>query len=261
MKGLENKIIMVTGAGSGIGRAAAIYLSKEKNKVILADINLEACEAVAQEIREADDSSEVMCVKINVTDKNSIHEAVCRVKEKYEKIDGLAHCAGVISNAPFEEIAQKDVDFLIDVNLKGTLYVMQEVGKQMLAQGSGKIAVLASKAGKIGTPTLAHYTASKFGVIGLVQTAAMEWGRRGVYVNCICPGEVDTPMLRKSYEKICQVEGISMEEQVRRGNEMSLVGRLTPPENLAKIISFLLSQDSDEIIGQAINTDGGIVFH
>ncbi len=149
----------------------------------------------------------------------------------------------------------------MNVNLKGTFLFLQVVGKQLLEQKGGKICVVASKAGKIGTPTLAHYTASKFGVIGLVQTAAMEWGRQGVYVNCVCPGEVDTEMLRKSYEKICKIQGITMEEMLQIGNDMSLVGRISPPEKVAASIEFLLSEDSDEIIGQAINVDGGILFH
>jgi NAD(P)-dependent dehydrogenase (short-subunit alcohol dehydrogenase family) len=89
----------------------------------------------------------------------------------------------------------------------------------------------------------------------------MEWGPKGVYVNCVCPGEIDTPMLKKSYTKNAMIEGITLEEYVKRANTWMLVRRISPPENIAKVLAFLLSEDSDEIIGQSINVDGGIIFH
>lgn len=260
MNRFKNKIVLITGAGGGIGKAVARSVAAEEGRVILSDIKLDALQQTAKEI-QAEYGCRPDCVQMNIADRSDVARAIGQVRTIHGKIDCLAHCSGVLSNGPFEDVPEKDIHFVIDVNLKGTMFVMQEVGAQMLAQGGGKMAIVASKAGKIGTPTLAHYAASKFGVIGLVQTAAMEWGRRGVYVNCVCPGEVDTPMLRRSYEKICQIENISMEEQMRRGGDMSLVGRLTPPENIAKAIKFLLLPESDEIMGQAINTDGGIVFH
>lgn len=261
MSEFSARTVLITGAAGGIGKALAAQLCAEGANVVFADINIEAGEAAVTELLAANPGAEARFVRLDVTNPASCAAAVDETVRAFGRIDGFAHCAGVLTNAPFVDLPQKDVDFVIDVNLKGTLYILQAVGRRMLVQKRGKICVVASKAGKIGTPTLAHYAASKFGVIGLVQTAAMEWGRCGVYVNCVCLGEVDTEMLRKSYRKICEVEGITMEEQLRRGNEMSLVGRLSPPENVAKSIRFLLSEASDEITGQAVNTDGGIVFH
>ena len=257
----DGKIAVVVGAGSGIGKEVARELLKNNAVVIGADINIEACERSMKELRKELPNAEISSAAVDITDRDSCEELARGVAEKYGRIDLLSHCAGVLTNGPIEELPEEEIDFVFNVNLKGALHTLQAFGKRMVDQGKGKICLIASKAGKIGTPTLAHYSASKFGVIGLVQTAAMEWGRKGVYVNCVCPGEVDTPMLRKSYEKICNIEGITMEEQLRRGNEMSLVGRISPPENVAKIIVFLLSDDSDEIMGQAINADGGIIFH
>ncbi|MGI6152742.1 MAG: SDR family NAD(P)-dependent oxidoreductase [Christensenellaceae bacterium] len=257
----KDKAMLVTGAASGIGRAVAEKFAECGAITILADINLEAAVSTAREIAEKFPGVQVVSMKVDVTDPKSCKALMDEITSEFGSLYGMAHCAGVLANAPFVDIPKKDVDFVIDVNLKGTLYILQAAGSVMLKQGYGKICVVASKAGKIGTPTLAHYAASKFGVIGLVQTAAMEWGEAGVYVNCVCPGEVDTPMLRKSYEKICEIEGITMEEQVKIGSSMSLVKRLSPPENIANCMLFLLGKQSDEIIGQAINVDGGIIFH
>jgi len=260
-KAFMNKVVLVTGAGSGIGKAVALKLAAAGAKLALADINITACEAVMNEIQAGNNASIIAAYKVDVTKPESCKQLIVDIAGTYGILDCMAHCAGVLNNAPFTELSKEQVDFVIDVNLKGALYIMQAAGQQMLKQKHGKICLVASKAGKIGTPTLAHYTASKFGVIGLVQTAAMEWGREGVYVNCICPGEVDTPMLRKSYEKICEIEGIAMEEQLKIGGDMSIVGRISPSSGVADAMMFLMSEYSNEIMGQSVNADGGIVFH
>lgn len=261
MEDLAKKVALVTGAGGGIGAETSALLASLGAIVIVADIDSAKADDTVTRIRKQCPEAEVQSMVIDVTKPESCKKVVDDIVKKYGSLDALAHCAGVLANGPFASITQSSVDHLIDVNLKGTLYIMQPVGEQMLAQKSGKICCVASKAGKEAMATLAHYSASKFGVIGLVQAAAKEWGPQGVYVNAVCPGEVDTEMLRSSYRGIAKINNTTFEEQVNLGCEMSLIGRLQPPENIAKNILFLLSDDSSEIIGQALNCDGGVVFH
>lgn len=259
MANLQGKVIMVTGSAGGIGKAMVERCVADGANVILADLNLEANRKVVEELGISDDQA--LCVAVDITDKATLDAAVEKAVEKFGRIDGLAHCAGALTNGKFEDLTKKEIDFVIDINTKGTLYTFQAVGTQMLKQGKGKIAAIASKAGKIGCPNNAHYAASKFGVIGLVQTAAMEWGPRGVYVNCVCPGEVDTPMLRGNYAMHAEKAGMSVEEFTENAIQGILIRRIAPPSSIANVLAFLLSEDSDEIMGQSINTDGGIIFH
>ena len=259
MANLKGKTIMITGAGGGVGEAMALKAAEDNCNIILTDVSVDAMEKVAAKLSVAKDK--IMIAPCDIRDQDAVKKMVEAAIDRFGRIDCLAHCAGVITNAAFEDLTAKEVDFVIDVNTKGTLYIFQAVGSHMAENGGGKIAAVASKAGKIGVSGIAHYCASKFGVIGLVQTAAMEWGPKGVYVNCVCPGEIDTAMLRKNYSDAAEREGITFEEFYERACTWMLIGRVSPPSGIADALKFLLCEESDEIMGQSINTDGGIIFH
>jgi len=258
---LENKIAMVTGAAKGIGLAISRRLVDEGATLVLVDINSAGMEKAQSDFLRQNPSYKGLWVKANVAKKDEVEAAVSKAVDAFGRVDILAHCAGILSNYRFIELPEDQWDSVLNVNLKGTFLVLQRVAREMMKQKKGKICCIASTAAKHGIKYIAHYVASKFGIVGLVQTAAMEFAQHGINVNCICPGEVDTDMLRNSYKRICEIEGISMEEQIERGKNLPLIHRLSPPESVAPLVAFLVSDESNEITGQAINVDGGIAFN
>ena len=257
----KSKVALITGAGRGIGFELSKLLASEGASVVLTDVNEAWGKNAVKSINDKNSGADIRFKYLDVTKPESCNQVVDEIVKEFGRLDLLGHCAGVLRTAPIIDTPEKDIHFQIDVNLKGTLFILQPVGRQMLLQKSGKICAIASQLGKVAAPTLAAYSASKFGVIGVVQAAAKEWGRQGVYVNCVCPGAVDTEMLRTNCKEASEVKGTSLEEQIRRNEEMSILGRLLPPENIVKTMLFLLSDASSEIMGQAVNCCGGRVFH
>jgi len=261
MMRFKDKVALVTGATGGMGECVFKLLGDEGAKLVISGRRYELLLELADDYKKKNPDCEITCVKADVSDKESVDALVNTVIDKYGRIDKFAHCSGVLTYDSLLDLSEEDFDYVIQVNLKGTFLMLQAVGAHMLKQKEGKICVISSRAGKRGLPNLSHYCASKFGINALVQSAALEWGRQGVYVNCVCPGEVWTPMLEDCYADIAEIQGISMEEQIKRGEDLPLIGRFTPPEKIAPAVAFLLSSDSDETIGHALNVDGGILFY
>jgi 3-oxoacyl-[acyl-carrier protein] reductase len=247
---LEGKVAIVTGAGregKGIGRSIALVLAAEGADIVIADYVPEAAEAVAQEVRSL--GRKAIAVRANVADPKDAENIVHRAVDEFGKVDILINNAGITRDALIPRMSEEDWDLVIDTNLKGTFNCTKAVTRPMLKQRSGKIVNVSSVMGIIGNVGQANYSASKAGIIALTKTAARELGSRGIDVNAVAPGFIHTAMTDE------------LPESVRENIEGRIpLNRLGTPEDVAKLVLFLCTDDSDYITGQVINVDGGMVM-
>jgi NAD(P)-dependent dehydrogenase (short-subunit alcohol dehydrogenase family) len=245
---LDNRTSIVTGARRGIGRAIALALAKEGANVVVSDVNQEDCQKVVVEIESL--GRRGLALKCNVTSRAEIEEMVKRTVAEFGKVDILVNNAGVITFKPLLELTEDDWDKTLNVNLKGQFLCAQAVAKEMVKNKRGRIINIASiSSGGCGIafPLVAHYTASKGGIIALTEALALELTPQGINVNAICPGAIDTDMAKG----------------VKEGNQLERVlvripkNRLGQPEDVAHLAVFLASDESDYISGAAIVIDGG----
>lgn len=241
---LQGKIAIVTGASRGLGKAIAIGLAQAGATVVITDI-LDTKEAVA-EIKKIQDHC--IGLRVDVTDKSSVDEMVKKVKDTFGKIDILVNNAGVLRSGNADELDLADWEKVINVNLTGEFLCAQAVGKQMIAQKSGKIINISSVAGLFGSVSSASYCASKAGVIMLTKTLAAEWGKHGITVNSICPGVFATDMT----DAYLKDEGFN--SMIKRDVPL---GRYARPKELIGTVIYLSSAASDYVTGHALVVDGG----
>ena len=239
---LNGKVAVITGGASGIGRAISETFAAKGVTVAVADVQLETAEKFAQGLGNG--SSAHLC---DVTSPDSIHSTVEAVISQHGKIDILINSAGIVALAPAEELQQSAWDKTIAVNLSGTFFMSQAVGKKMLERGSGKIINLASQAGSIALHDHAAYCASKFGVIGVTKVLASEWGNRGITVNSISPTVVLTELGKKAWDG----------ERGEALKKLIPTGRFALPEEIAAAAVFLASSGADMINGADLLVDGG----
>ncbi len=256
---LAGKVAIVTGAARGIGRAIAAQLAADGAAVAIADLNGAGAEEAAAALRET--GARVLGAHVDVTDEASQRELVTRTVAELGRLDVMVANAGIIHVAPIVELAVEDWDRMFAVNVRGVFLSFKVAAQQLIAQGGGgRLLATASIAGKMGSPFQAHYQASKAAVIGMVRSAAWEFGEHGITVNCYCPGVVDTDMWRhidaERGKRLGKAPGQLFKEQAPR----SPLGRTEVPEDIAPLVSFLASEGSRSITGQAINVDGGVVM-
>jgi len=245
---LDNKTAIVTGARRGIGRAIALALAKEGANVVASDISQEDCQKVVSEIEGL--GRKGMALKCNVTSRAEVEDMVKRTVAEFGKVDILVNNAGIISFKPFLELTEEDWDNTLNVNLKGQFLCAIAVAKEMVKNKWGRIintASISSGGCGIAFPLIAHYTASKGGVMALTEALALELTPKGINVNAICPGAIDTDM----------VKGVKEGGQLERVLLRIPKGRLGQPEDIANLAVFLASEESDYISGAAIVIDGG----
>ncbi|RWR09247.1 glucose 1-dehydrogenase [Sinirhodobacter populi] len=257
---IEDRSIIVTGSGRGIGRSIAEGLAQAGARVVIADINAETAEATAAEIREA--GGRAIGLAVDVTDRASTQALIARTVSSYGRLDAIFNNAGIAQVKQFNDITEDDWHRVMDVNAMGVLIGIQEASKQFIAQGGGgKIINTASIAGKQGYEPLAHYSASKFAVVALTQAAARAFGKHRINVNAICPGVVATDMW-KLIDKGFKDEGLtSRDNEAFEGFSAGiLLGRPSHPEDLAGVSIFLASAGSDYMTGQSLVVDGGMVL-
>jgi len=256
---LTGKIAIVTGASQGIGRAITLRLAREGASLVIGDIDVEAAEKVAREAR--DGGTEALVVKVDVTKAEEVDKVVGEVAEKFGRIDILVNNAGISSMALVVDLKEKDWDANMNVNAKGVFLCSRAVARQMIKQKSGKIINNASLAAKRGAPFLGHYSASKFAVLGLTYTMALELAPYGITVNAVCPGIVETGMIRREWKWEGDLRGMTP-DQVREEVLSTIpLGRLAQPEDIAGVVAFLASKDADYMTGQALNINGGMENH
>jgi meso-butanediol dehydrogenase / (S,S)-butanediol dehydrogenase / diacetyl reductase len=254
---LDGRTCVVTGAGRGIGRGIAARLAHEGANVVIADVDADGAKAAAEEIGGA------MAVACDVADRASVQAAIAAAVERFGRLDVMFNNAGVSKTVRFLDTTEDDWERIMRVNGRGVLLGMQEAANQFKRQGGGgKIVNTASIAGKSGFPLFAAYSASKFAVIGLTQAGARAFAEDEITVNAFCPGVVTTELWDQLDD-----EFIAIGETQRKGEALEsfgagiLAGRLSTPDDITGLALFLASSDSDYITGQAINVDGGMIFH
>lgn len=247
---LTGKTALITGGGRGIGRAIALVFAQHGARVAVAARTREQVETVAQEI--GDNAIALVC---DVSNPNQVTEIFADIKP-----DILVNNAGIAESSTFVNTTDDLWHRHIAINLSGTFYCTRAALPSMLERGWGRIINIASIAAKTGAPYVAAYTASKHGVLGLTRSLALEVANRGITVNAICPGYVDTEMVSRGIETITAKTGRSAEEALNALKKMSPQNRLTTPEEVAALALLLASDEGRGINGQGINIDGGSVL-
>jgi meso-butanediol dehydrogenase/(S,S)-butanediol dehydrogenase/diacetyl reductase len=248
MASLDGRVALVTGGASGIGAGIARVLAAAGARVAVGDLDAERAAAAAG-----------LGVRLDVTDRDSVDEAVTHVEQELGPVDVLVNNAGVSSVTPFVDISDADWDRLMAVNLRGVLVVSQRVLPSMLDRRSGRIINISSMAGKEGLPNLAHYCATKFGVIGLTQSLAKEVADRDVTVNAVCPGVVRTPLWDDPDTGILRrLDGENGWQAFVAGIPL---GRPQSAEDIGQACAYLASDAAANITGEALNVSGGQQMH
>jgi 3-hydroxybutyrate dehydrogenase len=257
---LENRIALITGGGRGIGRAIAIAFAQEGAQVVVAARTLEQVEEVAREVTDQF-SSNALPVVCDVSDVQSVEKMFVEIAERFGRgPDILVNNAGIAESAPLTKTDNELWHRILAVNLSGTFYCTRAAVPQMIERGWGRVINIASIAGKTGAPYIAAYSASKHGVLGLTRSVALEVAMKGITVNAICPGYVDTDMTTRGIENITKKTRLSADEAMDSLKQMSPQNRIIEPEEVAALALLLASEDGRGINGQAINVDGGSVL-
>lgn len=254
MNRLAGKTAFITGSARGIGRSfAEAYIREGAAHVVIADINLERAQETAREL-----GSQAHAVRLDVTDQASIDAAVKETVDKFGGIDVLINNAALFDLAPIVEITRESYDKLFAVNFSGTLFTLQAVAKAMIARGKGgKIINMASQAGRRGEPLVAIYCATKAAVISLTQSAGLNLIEHGINVNAIAPGVVDGEHWEGVDALFAKYENRPRGEKKRLVGEAVPFGRMGTAEDLTGMAIFLASSESDYIVAQTYNVDGG----
>jgi len=252
------RVALVTGGGRGIGRAIALALARAGLDIAVVARTGESVERVAHEVEALGRRS--MATACDVTIARSIEDAVAAVRANLGPIDVLVNNAGIAESAPLHKLDEDHWDRTIAVNLKGTYLCTRAVVGEMVSRGSGRIINVASIAGRVGFAYTSAYCASKHGVLGFTRAVALEVARKGITVNAICPGWVDTDLTASTIKRIVESTGRSPEEARRALEAMSPQQRLIRPEEVAAVAVFLASDAAAGITGQAIDVDGGEVM-
>ena len=247
---LINKVALITGGNSGIGRATALLFAREGAKIALTGRDEERGKQVAEEIRKA--SGTAIFIRSDVRIAKDCKRAVDETLRQFGRLDILFNNAGVFYPHTVVDCPEEEWDMTIDVNLKGTYLMSKLVLPPMIAQGGGVIINNGSGWGIVGGNEAASYCASKGGVVLLTKAMAIDHGRQGIRVNCLCPGDVDTPMLAAD----SKLRGMEWKDYLAEATNRPL-GRIGTPDEIARAALFLASDDSSFMTGAVLVVDGG----
>jgi len=247
---LENKVVVITGAGSGIGEACATLFSKNGSTVIIADIDLKKAQTVATKL--AEQKGKTLALKMDVTDFNEVESVLQKVVDSYGQIDIMVNNAGIMNQlrAPTAEHTFDDWDSVIAINQTGVFYCLKASLKHMMHQGHGRIVNIASLAGLKASGHNLAYSASKFAVVGMTKSSAMEYAPYNIRINAVCPSYTQTPMLDAVVENQPGID-----KKLLRFIPM---GRFAEADEIAEAVIWLASDQSKFITGQTITIDGGL---
>ena len=244
---LVGKVALVTGASSGIGRASALELARRGAKVVVSARRRAEIDSLAAQIRQEGLEATAVVADINV--EKDVIDLVAKTIASYGRIDIAFNNAGTEGEfTPFVEQSNSTYDTIFNANVRGVFWSMKHEAKAMLAQGHGAIINNASMGGIIGFANAGLYIASKHAVLGLTKTASIEWFRQGVRVSSICPGLIDTPLLDRI---------LPSEAAKKDFGAASVPGRMGTPEEIAKVVAFLASDDASFVSGSGVLADGG----
>jgi 3-oxoacyl-[acyl-carrier protein] reductase len=238
-------VALVTGAAQGIGKAVALLLARNGAEIIVSDINLEKAEETAKEVQAL--GRKALAIKVDVAKLDDVEKMVGAILARFGQVDILVNNAGIARDKLILRMTEEDWDAVLNINLKGTFNCTKAVVRHMSKQRSGKIVNIASVVGEMGNAGQGNYAASKAGVIGFTKTIAREFAQRGINVNAIAPGYIETPMTDALPDKA--------KEELKRLIPMDRLGK---PEDVAEAVLFLVSEASSYITGQVLNVNGGI---
>ncbi len=247
---LTNKVSLITGAGSGIGRATALMFAREGSNVIASDRNLEAAEKTKHQIDEL--GGKCQAIGLDVTQEHQVEKSISKIIDTYGRLDILHNNAGVSVLKSITETTEAEWDFLFNINLKGMFFGCKHTIPYMVRQGNGIIINTASELAIVGQPLYAAYCATKGGVLALTRALSVEWASKGIRVNAVCPGPINTPMLEAEFN-------LANDPEIEKAATIQSmpIGRLGTPEDIAKVVLFLASDEADFLHGTAIVADGG----
>lgn len=256
---IDNKVALVTGAGQGIGRGIALRLAKEGASLMLVDMNAANLEAVAKEVQAL--GRKVATFVADISQRDQVYAAIDHAEEALGGFDIIVNNAGIAQVQPLADVTPEEVDRIMRINVQGTLWGIQAAAKKFIdRQQKGKIINACSIAGHDGFALLGVYSATKFAVRALTQTAAKEYASRGITVNAYCPGIVGTGMWEEIDRRFSDITGAPLGETYKKYVEGIALGRAETPEDVAGLVAYLGGPDSDYVTGQAILIDGGLVY-
>lgn len=239
---IADKVVIITGGGSGIGRASAELLARHGAKLVIADRDADSARAVAADITYA--GGLAIAVSVDVGDSGQVGGMIRQTLDQWERIDALVHCAGVCPRAPVLDMSDEEWRDVLRINLDGTFFVVRAVGRVMREQKSGTMVLLTSDRGQNGAADYAHYAASKGGMIALAKSLAIALGPSGVTVNCLNPGMTDTPLAR----------GAISDSSWKMKQSVDVLGTHSEPEQIAELVLFLTATGGGFMTGQIIAT-------
>ena len=253
MRGMEGRAALVTGGAGGIGAATGLRLAQDGFNVALLDLNEDNATATAEKIADAVPGRKVIGVGCDVSDATSVADAVAKVQSDLGGLHIAVNNAGVTRDNLIHKMSEDDWDTVIAVHLRGCFLVCRAVQAPMVANGWGRI-VNISSINAHGARGQANYSAAKMGIQGLTRTLAIELGPKGITVNCVAPGFVQTPMTDATAVRL-KMEISAFHEMIAKDTPARRVGK---PEDIAHVISLLVSDDADFVTGQTVNVDGGL---
>lgn len=252
----KGKIALITGAGTGIGRAISMKMAELGASVIVTDLNEETAKKTASLLPNPTGEQVHEAIKLDVTKRSNVIEVFQYVARKHKSLDILMNNAGVSTMGLMENLTEQEWDFNFDVNIKG-MFLVTQAALPLMKENGGRIVNTASMAAVKAAPLLSHYSASKFAVVGFTKAIAIELAPYEITVNCVCPGFVKTSMQDREIVWEAKLRNMTTEAVIQSYIDATPMSRLCYPEDVADVVGYLISPEAKFVTGEAVNIAGG----